>query len=387
MVKRCLAVMLLILILSASAVPALAAPANSDGGGFHFGPYTLAAGETDYGDLVVFGPVTLESQSRFEGTLAVFGELTMEEDAALDGDVAVMGAAEVGGVIDGNLVVGGAAHLRSSAHITGDVSAVDLTRDEGAMVDGEVIPMEEVRGYRWNLPWIGPVTVAPRPQTPLAVQVFLRVGRSVLVVLVAALFALLVASVWPLQLQRISRAVEEAPAASFGMGLLAFLATSIVVLVLAVTICLSPLAFIGLLIFGVGLALGIVALGAVLGQRVLGLFNKQPANPVGAAVLGSLLVVAVLALASLVSGWIYAPLLFLVVMPAAGAVMLTRFGTMPYATRGAVPPAAAPAIRPAPLPARPPVVPAPPVMPKPAEPPVEPESPVEVPPEPVPPVE
>jgi hypothetical protein len=75
-------------------------------------------------------------------------------------------------------------------------------------------------------------------------------------------------------------------------------------------------------------------LGMVLGRRLLvGALNTPNPTPVASAVLGTVLISLILAL-SRVLGPIHALLLFLLAPLSVGAVLLTRFGTRPYATRG-----------------------------------------------------
>jgi hypothetical protein len=91
---------------------------------------------------------------------------------------------------------------------------------------------------------------------------------------------------------------------------------------------------IGLIITGIGILFGWVALGLVLGRRVLVSLLDQPApKPAVSAIVGTALITLILAMARIVAPF-RTLLLFLLVPPAVGAVLLTRFGTMPYATSG-----------------------------------------------------
>lgn len=376
MIKRLFFSLVLGLLLVTAAAPVQAAPGPQGDGDVHFGPYTLAAGNSVSGDLTVFGPVTLKADSNFNGDLTVFGTVDVQEAATLDGTLVVFGDADVAGTVDGDVFVMGALTLRETAYVSGDVSATGaIQRRAGAVVDGSVTPMSE-RGFDFQrdfpievpAPFAGPsVTVRSQPTWVKGLWAMVRAVASVVVL---SLLALIIASVWPQQTERVGRAVEEAALTSFGMGLLLYLVAAIVLTLLAITICLSPFAILGWLVIGVGLLLGWVALGMILGKRVLvGVFNQPQPQPVASAVFGTALLTLVLAMTRVF--WpIHGILMFVLVPLATGAVLLTRFGTMPYATQGGVfappraprPPRPSGPIVPGPLPATPPA-PAPDVTP------------------------
>ncbi len=344
--KRLMFTLILEVFLTAVALqpaPVLAAPDSQGDGNVHFGPYTLAAGNSASGDLTVFGgPVTLKPESNFNGDLTVFGTVDVQASAKLDGTLVVFGDADVAGTVDGDVFVMGALTLRETAYVSGDVSATGMIdRRDGAVVDGSVTPMSE-RGFDFRrdfpieipAPFVGPsVTVRSRP---LWVEGLWATVRAIASVVVLGLLALVIVSIWPQQTERVGRTIEEATLTSFGMGLLVYLVASIVLTILAITICLSPFALLGWLVVGVGLLLGWVALGLILGKRVLtSVFNRPQPQPVAAAVLGTALLTLVMAMTRIF--WpIHGILLFVLVPLATGAVLLTRFGTMPYATQGAV---------------------------------------------------
>jgi cytoskeletal protein CcmA (bactofilin family) len=335
----------LTLLLLALAAPVLAAPVAQSGGDVHFGAYTLEVGQKATGDLVVFGgPVTMRVGSFLAGDLTVFGTVEMEREATLDGQLVVFGSADVSGAIEGDVFAVDGLALRSTAVVAGDVVvAGTLNQHPDAVVRGTVRPM---RQGDWQ--WPGGI-VLPRPlpdsgstgdsgiSTPRWVTFLWRVTRGIASVVIMALLALVIVSLWPTHLERVSRTIEEAPLLSFGVGLLALILSGLAAALLAITICLSPLALVGIIAVGVGLLMGWVALGLALGRRVFaGLAGRAPATIAVAALVGTTLVTALMAV-SRVFGGLNALLVFLLVPPAAGAVLLTRFGSRPYATRGVVP--------------------------------------------------
>ena len=359
--KRLIFSIVLVVFLAAVALPIQAAPGAQGDGGVHFGPYTLSAGSSVSGDLTVFGgPVTLKEDSSFNGDLTVFGSVDVQEGATLDGTLVVFGTADIAGTVDGDVFVAGAVVLGETAYVSGDVSATGaIDQRDGAVVDGNIAPMSEEDFNFVPAPFVSP-RVHVRTQ-PLWLQGFWATVRAGVSVLILSLLALIIISVWPQQTERVGRTIEEASLTAFGMGLLVFLVAVIVLTILAITICLSPFAILGWLVIGVGTLMGWVALGLILGKRVLtGIFNQPQPKAVGSAVLGTALLTLVLELTRVF--WpIYGILVFVLVPLATGAVLLTRFGTMPYATQGQASPRA-------PKPPRPagPIVPAPmPVMPAP----------------------
>lgn len=374
MFKRVIFAGMIALLLLTAALPALAAQGGI--GGVHFGPYTLNAGDSVTGDLVVFGPVTLGRDSNLNGNLAAFGAMTMRENARIRGNLVVLGAADVAGIVEGDIFAAGELRLRSTARVEGDVSSAGaVVRDPGAVVEGEIQRVEGMRGFNWNFP-LGPLppgddsqppVIQVRPSPPAWLNVLWKLVRGFLTIVVLGLFALLVTSLWPQHVERVAETIINVPLPSFGVGLLALIGVGMVIFILTVTICLSPLALIGAVIAGLGMVLGWVALGSVLGDRVLrGIFRAEQVTPVAAAVLGTVLITTLAVLVHLTWDCLYAILIWPLLALATGAVALTQFGTTPYASTGVVRPPAAPV-----APPRHPVTPARPVAPR-VAPPVEP---------------
>ncbi len=334
MLKRMSWALILALLLTTLALPALAV--QGGGGGIHLGPYTLASGDSVTGSLMVFGPVTLEEDSHLDGDLTAFGPVTLKEGATVTGDLVIFGSSDISGKVEGDVFSAGAMSLRETAHIEGDVTAVgNISREEEATVGGEISPAEGTSGFSWNFPIVGPVPLTAPAARPVWVQLLLDLLRGFAVIVVLGLFALLIAAVWPVQLERTGRVLTEAPLPAGGVGLLVLLAAGFTALLLSATCCLTPFALLGATIVGVGVALGWVALGDVLGRRILaGLFKQPQVTPIGSTVLGTLLITTLAVLVSLFPDCLFILLIFPLLALAAGAVTLTRFGTMPYATRG-----------------------------------------------------
>jgi hypothetical protein len=166
--------------------------------------------------------------------------------------------------VEGDVFSAGPLNLRETAYIEGDATAVgDISREEGATVGGEISPAEGTAGFSWDFPIVGPVTLTSPTARPVWVQLLLDLLRGFVTIVVLGLFALLIAAVWPVQLERTGRVLTEEPLPSFGVGLLVLLGAAFIFLLLSITVCLTPLALLGATIVGVGVALGWVALGDV----------------------------------------------------------------------------------------------------------------------------
>lgn len=311
--KKILTACLLALLLIAPAGPVLA---NGGEGVVIFGKdFTLESGEELDGDLVVFG-----------------GNVILEEDSFVNGTVFVMGgSATVAGEVDDELVVfGGNVELKSTAFIGSDVVAWggQVERAEGAVVKGNVSEGAAFRGPRI-------VRVVPFPPTPGMVPLetgtrfffntMMDIFKAVITALALMALGLLVVLFLPRQTETVAQAVLAAPLPSLGVGFLTAVVSVGLTALLAITICLSPIAlFIGLITTVAGF-FGWIAAGLLVGQKLLeGLQVREPA-PLVAVVIGVLLISLISALPCL--GFF----VFLGVMSLGlGGVVLTRFGTMSY---------------------------------------------------------
>ncbi len=345
--RRIFNLIVVALLLLALAPTVLAADA-SGGDGVHFGPYTLGAGESVSGDLLVIGPVELESDSTFEGDLAVFGPITIAEGATVDGDLSVFGEAVIAGTVTGDCSIAGSTTLRDSAVIEGDLSvAGPLSRAEGATVYGDTTQSDD-NGVSIDLPYGGTFQMEGPRGSSLALQLFWRILKSGLLLIVALLFALLIVSVWPKEIAVIGETITETPPISFLVGLGVLATAAITSILLTLTICLSPVAFLISIAVGIGAAVGWIALGAIIGNRLLALFNlKQPPSPLVETLIGTFFLTALALLINLVSSCLFTIIVWPLAALGVGAVLLTRFGTEPY-SGGPIFPTSSPSSLPAP---------------------------------------
>lgn len=322
------------------AAPVYAGSEAQGGGGLHFGPYTLSSGDSASGSLTVFGPVTIEEDATFDGDLTVFGEASIAEGAQVDGTLVVMGSVNVAGTVEGDLLSAGEIELTETAYVGGDVSAVGhIRQDEGATVDGDVVQVDEL-GFDWDFPIdvnipepvaIDPVRVR---RAPFFVRVLGVSVESVVISGVLGLLALIIVSIWPQHAERVAAVIEDAPLTAFGVGLLGLLLCSIAIALSIVTCILSVLGVVGSIVVVIGVLLGWVAIGIILGKRLMvNVFAKPEPSIVASAVAGTTLITFVLKFTQLFKPFQALFVMFLIPL-AAGAVVLTRFGVQSYASQG-----------------------------------------------------
>ena len=314
--KKVLLACLLGLLLAFSAMPVFA---DGDGGRIIFGDsFTLESGERMDGDLVVLGgSVVLETRSRVEGNVVVMG-----------------GSIRVAGQVEGDVVTfGGNAVLRSTAVVDGDLVTIggNVQRDHGAVVRGNEVEGLEFEGF----PGIRPLPTGLRfdPWVSHWPGSIFDVFGDIVLALALAAIGLLVVLFWPKQTEVVGQAVLIAPLASAGVGLLTGVVAVFLLVLLAITICLSPVAFllgVTLLVAGI---FGWIAIGLLVGRRLLEAFNVKGITSLMAVAAGTLLISVLRAIPCL--GDIFA---FVVGCAGLGAVVLTRFGRQTYPLRTVVPP-------------------------------------------------
>jgi hypothetical protein len=160
----------------------------------------------------------------------------------------------------------------------------------------------------------------------------LRIVRSLVTILVIAAIGGVVALVWPQATAQVGRAAFESPGASLGVGFLTIVAAIALIIALAITICLSPAAALVALFLGAAGLLGWVAIGARIGERLLGALGAGEVAPLWVGGLGTLIITLITI--GLTAGFCLAPLgwmlMFVIGCFGLGAVVLTRFGTTAY---------------------------------------------------------
>lgn len=302
----------------------------------------------------LFDTVVEEGETVNNDVIVLDGDLQVEESATINGDVVVFnGDADVEGTINGDLVIfNGDLDAGNQARIDGDcvllngdvdnhsASRIRCTNIEGTVLPGIVqgippvpgAPAPPERPERSQRPSTG-VDGAPT-QVGNAFADFTRVLFSS--VLMAGL-AFVVASAFPNHLLNVKSTVRKKPVASGAVGFLTAIAVPIVAVILTVIsavltiICIGLLGFPIVMIIILGLvaavAMGWIAAGTWLGER---LFQRRTLSL--KAALGTLLLTFVLGLLGILTGgWLEGLLGAMVTSIGLGAVALTQFGRKPYA--------------------------------------------------------
>ncbi len=291
----------------------------------------LAAGPRD-GQVILGDTFNLGPGESVDGDLVVIGGVvTLEQGSRVLGDAVLLGGTlSCDGEVLGNLAaLGGTVSLGSHALVHGDLVRFGAVvhREPGATVLGR-----EVSGQSFEMPSItvprvgGAVpfrwwTFRFEPLTDAAVLLLLTS-------LTMAALAVLVMMLWPDATARVARGIVEQPLLAGGLGLLSLVVVLPILVLLIISLCLSPLGILGGAVVLVGVAFGTIAAGLEVGLRLQQALRLQM-HPAAAAGLGTLLLMIVVGGIGLVPcvGWV-APLALSSL--AAGSVILTRFGTRFY---------------------------------------------------------
>jgi len=291
------------------------------------------------GSQVVLGrDGQLASNLELRGHLVVLGgDAVVGPEATVHGDVLSLGGSiYVAGRVDGQAFApSGHILLAPTATVEGDVVARSVEQQPGAVVHGEVLTAHSHApllshwrqyclltlpglwfGWPWGVGLAGNLLV-------WALQVFL----GSLVVVALGIPILLLA---PRPVEMVSRALSQYPWHSVGVGVLAWLVAIVGTPLLVSTIVGIPVAAAVIVLVAAGLLFAWVPAGLAVGRRAL----RDPARrePLLAASVG---LAALAALTSL-------PCVGFVVIGTIGlwglgAVLMTRFGTLPYRERPSSP--------------------------------------------------
>ena len=285
-------------------------------------------------DRTIFGEsYTLESGRTLNGDLNVLGGLVnIEEDATVNGNMFVLGGlVNIDGTITGDLaVIGGTVTLEDDALIKGNLFAPAsyINQDENAIVEGE-------RQENWNIPWgeiymprFSQWSTSFRPGM-MIVPTINRIGRTIALTLVLAGLGALLLLIMPNSTETMVKALVASPWQVLGYGALTTVVVFVASLILTITICLIPVAFLILLAFGLAVLVGWLILGYELSRRILTDMFHTKWSVTLTALFGN----AILYL--IASGLRLIPCLggvieFIAVLFGLGTVVVTLFGTKPY---------------------------------------------------------
>ena len=216
---------------------------------------TVEGGQTIEGDVFVYdGDVHINGGGRITGNLAVFsGDIQIDSGGSVDGDAtAYSGDVDVSGSVGGNLsCLSGDIDLKSSAQMGGDVSALS----------GDIQPRRwGVRGRQHRrgteFPYPGraeraTIRLPMRRRGPIPLRAFwafiLRLIGAVVITGMVALITGVVVYAQPNLIARTRATLFEQTALSFVIGLFGNLTLLFLAGILAVTVCLLPIALVPML--------------------------------------------------------------------------------------------------------------------------------------------
>jgi hypothetical protein len=290
------------------------------------------------GDKFVFGEnFVLRSGEVLGGNLAVLGgTATLEHGSTVKGDVAVAGGELIiAGTVEGSAaVLGGTAVLEDTAVIKGDFASFGGSAQmaPGASIEGESFGGLRFDGPSVEIPELPRLPEAPRPLVrprpfgdfgEIIAWQFATLGAA-LMMLVLGVIALVVA---PKPMSRIADAAATQPALSFGAGLLTFVVGILAGILLLIACCLGVFVWLALLI---AIAVGWIAVGLWVGQRLLSAFKVRNASVLVEVALGVVLI-TILGRLPCCLGALFTAIVGSIGL---GAVVLTRFGRQPLVPGG-----------------------------------------------------
>ena len=265
--------------------------------------------------VITQGQHTLASSETWPGHVYVLGgELTVPAGAGLGGSLSLLGGrARVDGRVAGDVVVlDGAARLGPTAEVGGGVRQGGGTLDlhPQAVVQGGV-----AAGSGLRVPsgggWLGGAGTRD-------------VVNGLVQALVVAVAAYGLARYLPRPLGRVTEAVTRYPVVAGAVGLLAGVVGLVLLVLLAFTIVLIPVAFVGGFVLLLAVVYGWAACGVVVGRWLARRTSWRLTPPVAASA-GAFLLLAVSALLRPVPVLTDVAALGTVAV-GLGAVLLTRFG-------------------------------------------------------------
>ncbi|MBN2086557.1 MAG: hypothetical protein JW748_15175 [Anaerolineales bacterium] len=292
-----------------------------------FGSFLLmgAVFQPGAGGILFRESLIVSSHQTYSGNLiAVESSITIEPGSTFEGNIILIGGSlESAGTVNGDIAsLDAAVHFTPSATMSGTLASLGQAPvlDPGAKIVGTV---QMIEGLSWPL---------SAGETPAAESGGYEIGYKLSVVLfrmfLLSAVAILIVLFLPQPVERVARTIIVKPAISFLIGLLTILAAMALFLLLALTVCLSPISILGSIVVLVAALLGWVAMGREIGRQLSGMLGFK-AHPAVLAGIGT----AVLTLVASALGYIpfAGQVLVLLVMAfGLGAVVLTRFGGTNY---------------------------------------------------------
>ncbi len=296
--------------------------------------YRVEAGKTIDGDLVLVNcTTTVEQGATINGDVVLAGgTATMEKDVHVNGDIAMIGASlHLKGVtVNGDLsAAGGIVELTGGTRINGDLALGPSTKLEGTDYTAERV----VEGPN-NLHFSPPRGLLRLGFSPLGLSMFHPVSglalfwglvKFTLSMLFMLLLGVAVAAIWPDELQQMGETSVRQLIPSLGVGFLALILGFPLGLVMIVLILLIPFGLLLWLLLIVLAVVGWLAIGYILGHRILTALSVENPVPILSVAVGVILLALLGKIPCI--GW---AVTLVAVMTGTGAAILTRLGTREY---------------------------------------------------------
>jgi hypothetical protein len=269
-------------------------------------------------DKVVSGDINIGPGERWRDVVALRGNVRMGAGSSARQVTAVLGSVELeaGATVDREVVaVGGNVHIAPGAHVGKDAVSVggEVVIDPGGTVEGQEVSV--------NVPGIASILglAAPSAKVSKAMSPLLTIGQILAKFVVFFLLGLLLLSVAPARLDRVTASLTRSPVRDVLVGLLGTVAMPVLTVLLVVTvvgILLVPVQLIAILVAAI---LGYTALALLIGRALP--FRPEKGTAVVQLAIGTAIVVAIseipfVGVMAMISAW------FLVF----GAVLRSRGG-------------------------------------------------------------
>jgi hypothetical protein len=231
--------------------------------------------------LLRVGDLRVPARTVVHGNVIALGG-TAYVDGTVEGNaVAVGGNVDVSGRVEGSVrAEGGNVLLRPTAVVDGQATAIggQIRREAGSAVGGmpgRPVPAPGLRipGFPFPPPWTRPAPVPPYwlpgpriSPSPLLNAVFRTLYLSALVCFIG--IAWLLAVLFPGALSRLASALERAPVASFGAGLVGWVLSFLIPVLLILSVVGVALSFLVPVAVVVAALFGMTAVALVIGQRI-----------------------------------------------------------------------------------------------------------------------
>lgn len=293
------------------------------------------------GDRVVLGSdssLILNEGDHLEGSIAVLGgRLVVPRGASVEGDIVVLGGlAQINGVVRGDVsMLGGSVQIGQGGRVEGDLVRLGgaLERHPSAVVSGAVVNAapfalsSQIREQSTHPQFREQIGSGQRSEEqPLRwLELILDPFVALLGVVLITLFSVTVAALAPSNLAQATRELQGYPLLALGVGALTVIAVPLLVVLMAITLCLIPFAFLLVLAYALAILLGWVVAARLIGERVVIALGRSEASLIAQTAVGAVLL-AMLGNAPVLGGLIS----LVSVAFGLGALVLTRLGTQPY---------------------------------------------------------